>query len=487
MYPIKLQPGIKLIKSPFLVIRQFENEKTRVYSKLHGNLTLFDFKIEDVLNIFNTQIDLISAIKKVEDYYPVNFSILIEELFEKHFLIDANKNERDMLSEYIENVRKKYNLPKLTMINFLISARCNLACIGCYHSFYSFKSSNMENDFADQVLNGLFPYLKNCGVPALLISFFGYEPLSNFKTLRRIHAQARRMSREYDIKTSFRLFTNAFDLTNEVYKWIEQNKSDLSFKVSLDGTKEDNDKRRIDFEGIGTYNRVIKNTIRIISTGVECGIITVLSKLNYANIEKFVDEMSAIGIKNITANILCGHTIEERLLELSEFEKFDAIKRMDFATDKYDIQFDGEWKYAVTQMITGAQFYCPAGIRQLAFSADGLIYPCQRFAGTNLNFGEYSKEFWNDLAESRCISYNNWIDDLYNGVIERTNEKDTDLTGWSCPFLPFLRGECMSTNFDRGLNERLLEYYITRPLNRIISETPQNYISPSNHSSAIQK
>lgn len=487
MYPIKLQLGIKLKKSPFLVIRQFETENTRVYSRLHGNLTLFDFKIEDVLNIFNIQIDLISAIKKVKYYYPVNTSLLIEELFEKRFLIDANINERDMLFEYIENVRTKYNLPKLTMINFLISARCNLACIGCYHNFFDFKSSNMENDFADQVLNGLFPYLKKCGTNALLISFFGYEPLSNFETLSRIHAQAGKMSREHDIKTSFRIFTNAFDLTDELYKWVEQNKSDLSFKVSLDGIKEDNDKRRVDVEGRGTYHMVIENSKRLISTGVECGIITVLSKLNSFNIEKFVDEMAAIGIKKITANIFCGHTMAERLLELSELGKFDAIKRMDLATDKYDMQFDGEWKYAVTQMFTGAQFYCPAGIRQLAFSADGLIYPCQRFAGTNLNFGEYRKGFWNDLAESRCISYNNWIDDLYNGVIERTNEKDTDLTGWSCPFLPFLRGECISTNFDRGLNEKLLEYYITRPLNRIISETPQNYISPSNHSSAIQK
>ena len=145
---------------------------------------------------------------------------------------------------------------------------------------------------------------------------------------------------------------------------------------------------------------------------------------------------------------------------------------MDLATEKYGIKFDGEWKFAVVQMITGAQFSCPVGIRQLAFSADGAIYPCQRFAGTTMNFGTYKKDFWEKLTEGQCVSYNNWTADLYNGVMERTKEKEADLTGWSCPFLPFLRGECISKNLDRELNEYLLEYYLTRPLNRILTKSP---------------
>jgi len=52
-----------------------------------------------------------------------------------------------------------------------------------------------------------------------------------------------------------------------------------------------------------------------------------------------------------------------------------------------------------------------------------------------------------------------------------TNEDHTDLTGWSCPFVPFIRGECLSKNVERELNERLLEYYVTRPMNRIIAKS----------------
>jgi hypothetical protein len=56
-------------------------------------------------------------------------------------------------------------------------------------------------------------------------------------------------------------------------------------------------------------------------------------------------------------------------------------------------------------------------------------------------------------------------------MLSITNEDHTDLTGWSCPFVPFIRGECLSKNVERELNERLLEYYVTRPMNRIIAKS----------------
>jgi uncharacterized protein len=474
MNPKGLQPGVVLRKSPFLVVKQLDNNEVRVYSKLHGNLTSFDFDINKVLNLFGSPVDVETAANKVSKIYRFNPATLIKELYEKQFLIEGNKNETDMFLEYVETVRHENKIAKISKVTFLISAMCNLACNGCYHHFFDFKSTDMNSDFTGQILEGLFPYLKRRGIPELLISFLGYEPLLNFETLTGIYDQARRMGGEYGIETSFKIFTNAFNVSDEIYEWVEQNKHKLGIKVSLDGIKEDNDKRRVDFAGKGTYNIVIENLKRIIMTGVECGVLIVLSRLNFSNIEKFVDEMAAIGINSITANIFCGQSDDERQMELTEVEKFEAIKRMDLATEKYGIEFDGEWKFAVVQMITGAHFSCPAGIRQLVFSADGVMYPCQRFAGTKVNFGAYQKDFWEKLIDGRCESYNNWAADLYDGVMERAKGQETDLTGWSCPFLPFIRRECISKNLEKELNGYLLEYYLTRPLNRILTKSPMH-------------
>jgi uncharacterized protein len=475
MYREELQPGAVLRKSPFLVVKQLDKNEARVYSSLHGNLTSFDFDIDEVLKVFDSRIDVETAVKRVWEICRRDPEALIKELYKKRFLVEEGEDEKGMLSEYIEMARDKNRIPKVSKVTFLISARCNLACKGCYHNFYDFKSADMNGDFAGQILEGLFPYLKRRGIPAVLISFLGYEPLLNFETLTAIYDRACSMGEEYGITTSFKIYTNAFSLSEKTCTWMGQNKSGLGIKVSLDGIKEDNDKRRVDFAGRGTHDRVIENLKRIIKTGIECGVLTVLSKLNFANIEKFVDEMAALGIKNITANIFCGQSRDERLMELTESERFEAIRRMDLATEKYGIEFDGEWKFAVVQMITGAQFSCPAGIKQLVFCADGVIYPCQRFAGTTMNLGAYRKDFWEQLIDGQCESYNSWGADLYNGVMERTQEEKTDLTGWSCPFLPFIRGECISKNLERELNEYLLEYYVTRPLNRIFTKSPMNY------------
>jgi uncharacterized protein len=470
MYPIELQPGVLLKKSPFLVAKQLDDNEVRVYSKLHGNLTSFNFDINEVLNLFDSHVDLETAIDKVAEICRCEPSALIKELYEKRFLIEDNKHENDMLAEYVGILRGKNKIPKVSQVTFLISAQCNLACKGCYHNFFDFKGADMQSDFAGQILEGLFPYLKKREIPALLISFLGYEPLLNFKTLRRIYDQVCSMGEEYGIRTSFKLYTNAFCLSEEIYQWIEQNKSKLGIVVSLDGIKEDNDKNRVDFAGRGTYDRIIENLKRIIMTDIECEVITVLSKLNFSHIEKFVDEMAAIGIKSIIANIFYGQSADERLLELTELEKFEAIRRMEIATEKYGIEFIGEWKFAVVQMITGAHLFCPAGRKQLVFSADGVIYPCQRFAGTKMNFGTYKQDFWEKLIDGQCESYNYWTTDLYKGVTEQLQEAKIDLTSCRCPFLPFIRGECISTNLERELNEYLLKYYLTRPLDRILTK-----------------
>lgn len=468
--PLPARP-LLLKKSPFLVVKRLDDNEVRVYSRMHGHLSSYGMDIIKVFELFDAPASALEAAEKASPFCKSDPSALIRELHAKRFLVEANQNEKEIFSDYVAAVQNKNKTPKVSKVTFLISDECNLACKGCYHTFYDFQSRKMSSEVADPILEGLFPYLKKYRIPSLTISFLGYEPLLNFDTLKKIYDQACGMSDRYDIKTSFHIFTNAFALDEEIHAWIERNRSRLSVKVSLDGIKEDNDKRRVDFAGRGTYERVVANLRWILATGVACGVLIVLSKLNFANLERFVDEMAALGIRTITANMFCGQSRDERMMELTVAEKVEAIRRMDLATEKYGIRFDGEWKYAVVQMITGAHFTCPAGIKQLVFSADGVIYPCQRFAGTEIHLGTYTKDFWEDLGKGRCEGYHRWSADLYHGLRERSKVENIDLAGWSCPFLLYMRGECISKNLEREFNQHLLEYYITRPIDRIMTES----------------
>ncbi len=470
MHSLPLTSESVIKKSPFLVARQISDTEVRVYSRLHGNLRSFGPEIFAVLKIFDNPVDVGSAVKRLGDSFP-DATAMIGQLYERHFLVDGDRTMEALFTEYVDAVRKHNEVPRVTKINFLVSARCNLACQGCYHTFYDFKSQDMDAGFADRVFAGLFPYLKRKGIPAVLISFLGYEPFMNFEAMRDICSRVRHMGEEYATDVSFEIFTNGFALSDSMFDWIVENKDKTGLKISLDGIRADNDRRRVDRSGAGTYDRVVANIRRILSAGVHCGVLIVLSKLNLGNIEKFVDEMAAMGVRHITANIFCGQSDEERKIELSGDEKFEAIRRMDLATEQYGIEFDGEFKFTVLQMVTGAHFTCPGGLKQLVFCSDGAIHPCQRFAGTRINFGKYDDNFWDDLLAGQCRAYNDWNNDLYDGVMERVGGNDADLTGWSCPFIPFIRGQCLSTNVERKFNERLLDYYITRPIDRIVSRS----------------
>ena len=172
----KLQPGVSLKKSPFLVVKQLENNEVRVYSKLHGNLTSFDFNIDEVLKLFDSPIDVETAVKKVSKIFQGEPSALIKELYEKQFLVEENRDEKDLLAQYVEAVRHKNEIAKISKVTFLISAKCNLACKGCYHHFFDFKGTDMNGDFAGQILEGLFPYLKRGKFPSWTYPFLVMNP-----------------------------------------------------------------------------------------------------------------------------------------------------------------------------------------------------------------------------------------------------------------------------------------------------------------------
>jgi len=67
MYPEELQSGVVLKRSPFLVVKQLNNNEVRVYSKLHGNLTSFNFDIDEVLKLFDSQTDVGTAAPRVSE------------------------------------------------------------------------------------------------------------------------------------------------------------------------------------------------------------------------------------------------------------------------------------------------------------------------------------------------------------------------------------------------------------------------------------
>jgi uncharacterized protein len=91
------------------------------------------------------------------------------------------------------------------------------------------------------------------------ISFYGGEPLLNFKLIKQCVEYVRRLQDKREI--TFTITTNGTLLKNEIIDYLAQNKIGLA--ISLDGPKEVHDRYRIFPDGRGSFDLIMKNVSKI--------------------------------------------------------------------------------------------------------------------------------------------------------------------------------------------------------------------------------
>lgn len=152
----------------------------------------------------------------------------------------------------------------LKMISLFVSDTCNFACRYCYFSSIyilnnSWKNKLMEWEVAKKSLDFYFLHSKN--VKRKLISFYGGEPLLNFKIIKNSVEYAKKLLKNKDLDITFSLTTNFYNVTIEQMNFFIENKFNIA--VSLDGPKHVHDNGRINLKGNGTFDKIMSNLERI--------------------------------------------------------------------------------------------------------------------------------------------------------------------------------------------------------------------------------
>lgn len=134
---------------------------------------------------------------------------------------------------------------------------CNFNCPYCYEENRKsiFMSEKTENDFVN--------YIKRYrGIETVNITWYGGEPLANFKTIRNII----RLLEENSIKLgTHSIVTNGYLLDEEKSHFF--NKYPLNdIQITIDGKPETHNKRRVLSDGNGTYDKIISNIDYFIQT-----------------------------------------------------------------------------------------------------------------------------------------------------------------------------------------------------------------------------
>ena len=144
-----------------------------------------------------------------------------------------------------------------------IAHTCNLNCSYCFASQgkYHGERAVMSFEVGKRALDFL---VENSGTRRNLeVDFFGGEPLMNWDVVKRLVEYARSIEKEHNKNFRFTLTTNGVLIDDDVIEFANREMSNVV--LSLDGRKEVHDRTRVDYNGQGSWEKIVPKFQKLVN------------------------------------------------------------------------------------------------------------------------------------------------------------------------------------------------------------------------------
>ena len=158
-----------------------------------------------------------------------------------------------------------------------LAARCNIACTYCYwfrdQTVYD-KPKTLLPEVETALIEKLERHIRTHGLKNFFILFHGGEPLLFGKRrFAALCAQLRDVEKRCDFKLKLAVTTNGILVDEDWARLFHEHQ--VGVTISVDGPTDVNDRRRVDFRGRGTYERVLRGVAALRGAGLEPGFLAV--------------------------------------------------------------------------------------------------------------------------------------------------------------------------------------------------------------------
>ena len=250
---------------------------------------------------------LTNALAIVTEKEYLSFSNDIESLSENElknfkyggFLIDDQVDELELIRFYSSYFKFSRRTLGLTIAPTL---ECNFRCIYCYEKD---QNNNFTMNFTTQ--ENLLDFINNRikHTDRLDITWYGGEPLLAISIIENLSQKIIEICDKNQVAFSAGIITNGYLLDEKCCETLKRCK--ITFvQITLDGTKEIHDKRRILKDGSGSFDQIIENlkgmknfkfdiALRVnVDTNNEKAFSDLIECLEKNNLLKYVDPYMAI-------------------------------------------------------------------------------------------------------------------------------------------------------------------------------------------------
>lgn len=280
------------------------------------------------------------------------------------------------------------NLYKLEpgMITLFVTDMCNMRCKYCFEENKPIKGKMMTFDIAKKAIDLLLKNNKNYKG----IDLFGGEPTLNSKLLKEIIEYCKTNEKTKEIH--FKISSNLYQLNDEIVEILKEyqnvlGKGNFGITVSLDGTKELNDKNRVDINGNGTFDKIINN-IKLLKKEIPQVFIQihcVLADNNLKHTKEILEFLLNSKCTGLVDNVSIAPITSDTTEIIPKYEDIKEIYKTYWElidSGKNDNNFiNGLFGNYILRVGDAPKKIscCSAGKEQFAVAPDGEILVCHRY------------------------------------------------------------------------------------------------------------
>ena len=204
-------------------------------------------------------------------------------LIEEGFLVPHNADEKLYYKHFFDNLRFGVGAKVFSLI-IVPTYDCNLRCPYCYEG-----NDKKKDKISKEQIDIIYKFIENklseskdtIPIKKIRVLMYGGEPLLCTNELCYLCEKISKISEENHLETEYEMVSNLTLLNNTAISLI--NKYQIMTQVSIDGTKEEHNKRRIYENGNGTYDLIISNLQKLLDNGLK-KLITIRVNIDEANV-----------------------------------------------------------------------------------------------------------------------------------------------------------------------------------------------------------
>lgn len=279
----------------------------------------------------------------------------------------------------------------------LTNLDCNLRCTYCFEHEKCRGANNFENmtDFLADSFRRDYVELKKPPCISPVIDLIGGESFLHADDLDSICRHAKRLCDRYGVTAPFivSVSTNGTLLARpEIVRLLKRWKEHFHIGFSIDGTKENHDRCRIDAKGNGSYDRAVAG-LRAAQEILPARQISVKATFTHETIDRYAESvihLIGLGFANLAANVVfdeewplfeaerCGAQLVAVADYLMEKDLVDTVRLFQLNPAGLDPR-------RFNPHVKARGNFCGSCKYMRCLGFDGLIYGCHRFATAALN------------------------------------------------------------------------------------------------------